>query len=323
MRRENRSGVRILWSETNPQFGKSLDMLFLDEGLTSHHFSNDCDEIANIIAGDAPDLLILDIMTPDGTAFDLIKNVRANKLGNDPFLTIIGTSWDSQTPIIDHIYECGADEAFLKPAPARRLIERIFALAADKRTFLVTSTYVGPDRRRDGPRTDDGFRLQVPSSLKARADGRPTDSGAQLDLRRQAITQINAERLQRGATQISMLVETFLPSCIAGRSDAEAITAMNEAIGIATDLKERAPLGGSGHMVELCEAFLRIAADMRRIARSPNPNSQDQKNLKLAKSLSDALSVGFNPRLSNPSSMAKDVGLQLNQDLLARRIDRR
>lgn len=314
MRREIRSSVRILWSESNPQFSRAIDSLFADEGFVTRHHAANCDEIERVLRQSAPDLLIIDVMTDGGEAFELMRDIRNGRLSDDPFLTIIATSWDAQQPVIDHIYDCGADDAFIKPAPARKLTERIFTLAQDKRQFVVTANYIGPDRRREGNRTqqEESIRLPVPSTLRARAEGRTAD-GPMIEAQRSAtIAQINEQRLQRGSLAISNAVNIFLPVCVAGRSDLDAIQAMGDAIQIAGDLRERATAGGYGHMLELCDAFIRICGEMRRIARSPNPGGQDPKNLKLVKSLGDALTIGFNPRHTN-SDIAGEIGQQVSR----------
>ncbi len=313
MRREVRPSVRILWSESNPQFARAIDGLFTDENFTTRHHAANCDEIERVLRQSTPELLILDVMTDGGEAFDLIRDIRNGRLGDDPFITIIATSWDAQQPVIDHIHDCGADDAFIKPAPARKLTERIFNLAQDKRQFVVTATYIGPDRRRDASRAqEESVRLGVPSSLRARAEGRTSD-GALIEAQRgAAIAQINEQRLQRGSLAIANAVSIFLPVCMAGRADLEAIQAMGDAIQIAGDLRERAPNGGYSHMLELCDAFIRICGEMRRIARSPNPGGHDQKNLKLIKSLGDALTIGFNPRQTN-SEIAGEISQQVSR----------
>ncbi|MFX9073442.1 hypothetical protein ABTN28_19525, partial [Acinetobacter baumannii] len=82
---------------------------------------------------------------------------------------------------------------------------RIFTLAQDKRQFVVTANYIGPDRRREGNRTqqEESIRLPVPSTLRARAEGRTAD-GPMIEAQRSAtIAQINEQRLQRGSLAIS------------------------------------------------------------------------------------------------------------------------
>ncbi|MFX7849356.1 hypothetical protein ABTK11_19825, partial [Acinetobacter baumannii] len=92
-------------------------------------------------------------------------------------------------------------------------------------------------RRREGNRTqqEESIRLPVPSTLRARAEGRTAD-GPMIEAQRSAtIAQINEQRRQRGSLAISNAVNIFLPVCVAGRSDLDAIQAMGDAIQIAGD----------------------------------------------------------------------------------------
>ncbi|MFX8689059.1 hypothetical protein ABTM39_20360, partial [Acinetobacter baumannii] len=75
--------MRILWSESNPQFSRAIDSLFADEGFVTRHHAANCDEIERVLRQSAPDLLIIDVMTDGGEAFELMRDIRNGRLSDD------------------------------------------------------------------------------------------------------------------------------------------------------------------------------------------------------------------------------------------------
>jgi DNA-binding response OmpR family regulator len=108
-----------------------------------------------------PDLVLLDVMLPDGSGFDLLRELRA--AGTTPviMLTARGDEIDRVTGL-----ELGADDYVVKPFSARELIARVRAVL--RRTSAVHAAGVR------GPTTVDGLVVD-PAARTVVLDGTALD----------------------------------------------------------------------------------------------------------------------------------------------------
>ena len=112
----------------------------------------DAQEGLKKIRAAAPDLIILDVMLPGMTGFDLCKRIRQTSSVPIIMLTARGDLMDKVVGL-----ELGADDYLPKPFEPRELVARIQAV-------LRRTQHTGSDRRRCGERT---FRCH----LRGRAAG--------------------------------------------------------------------------------------------------------------------------------------------------------
>src|SRR3546814_1821103 len=69
----------------------------------------------------------------------------------------------------------------VKPLSTRIILDRIETVALHRKPFVVTSDYIGPDRRKAVARRDSNVPLiEVPNPLREKMLGRPLDAGAQV-----------------------------------------------------------------------------------------------------------------------------------------------
>ena len=79
------------------------------------------------------DLLILDITLPDGTGYDICKNVRRNSTVPIIFLTAL----DEEINIVKGL-DIGGDDYITKPFKLNELISRIHALIRRSNIFKLS-----------------------------------------------------------------------------------------------------------------------------------------------------------------------------------------
>ena len=84
-----------------------------------------------------PDLVLLDVMLPDGSGFDLLRELRADERMPVIMLTARGDEADRVLGL-----ELGADDYVVKPFSARELVARIRAVL--RRTSAATPATAGP-----------------------------------------------------------------------------------------------------------------------------------------------------------------------------------
>jgi len=127
-----------------------------------------------------PDLLIINGEMADGDPVELVRQIRLGRIGRNPFIPVIMTSWHSEGEFVRRVVDGGIDVLMTKPFAAGQLFARIDFLVSSRPAFVATASYIGPDRRK--ARRDDTFpRFDVPNTLRDRLEGQalnPEDTAA-------------------------------------------------------------------------------------------------------------------------------------------------
>lgn len=119
----------ILVIEDEPDINKTISYNLLTEGFEPISAYNLL-EADNWIQSNSPDLILLDLMLPDGSGLDFCKRIKSkDKFNNIPI--IILTAKDDE---VDKVvgFELGADDYVTKPFSVRELILRIKAILKRK-----------------------------------------------------------------------------------------------------------------------------------------------------------------------------------------------
>ena len=119
----------ILVIEDEPDINKTISYNLLTEGFEPISAYNLL-EADNLIQSNSPDLILLDLMLPDGSGLDFCKRIKSkDKFNNIPI--IILTAKDDE---VDKVvgFELGADDYVTKPFSVRELILRIKAILKRK-----------------------------------------------------------------------------------------------------------------------------------------------------------------------------------------------
>ena len=95
-----------------------------------------------------PDLCIYDWATGPLDALTFVKNVRASESDRQSEMRLIMITGNADTRRVIEARNAGVDEFLVKPISLRALHSRLLTLVDNPRTFVRTSTYTGPDRRR-------------------------------------------------------------------------------------------------------------------------------------------------------------------------------
>lgn len=142
-----------------------------------------------------PDLLITNGEMADGDAVDLVRQIRIGRIGRNPFLPVIMTSWHSEGEFVRRVADSGIDVLMTKPFAAGQLFARIDFLVNSRPAFVTTASYIGPDRRK--ARRDDKFpRFDVPNTLRERVEGQvlnPEDVAARISTSFAAIRRLRKQ----------------------------------------------------------------------------------------------------------------------------------
>ncbi|NBK92466.1 DNA-binding response regulator [bacterium 1XD21-13] len=120
---------RILLIDDNPDLLSMLTHMLNKEGFTNLSIASCCREAREILAKELPDLIILDVMLPDGNGFSLFQEIRAK--ADLPILFLSARDEDNDRLLGLGL---GADDYLTKPFLPKELILRISAII--RRTYL-------------------------------------------------------------------------------------------------------------------------------------------------------------------------------------------
>jgi DNA-binding response OmpR family regulator len=206
----------------------------------------------------APDLLLAEVSGAETEICNVMQSVRQGTLGKNPFMVMIATTWRRDGTIVGKVLNSGADDLVARPFSTSVLGERIRAQVERRKGFVVTSNYIGPDRRRD-PNRPGVETVSVPNSLKVRMTG---DLPAEEAERRiaEAVEQskgvMNAQKVRRDAVQLCVQWRFLEQRSTDMRDFFEVLARLGS---IADEIKRRTGVADGSEKesaLELCEAIM-------------------------------------------------------------------
>jgi len=155
-----------------------------------------------------PDLALCEAQGADAELCGVIQNLRQGVNGSNPFVVIIVTAWENSNSLVSRVINSGADDLLLRPFSTAVLGNRVRTHVERRKGFVITSDYVGPDRRKDTSRPSNVDLFDPPNSLKMKIVDRLTTEqtmqrlGLELKTARELL---NSEKLRRDGFQICVL----------------------------------------------------------------------------------------------------------------------
>ena len=120
-------GRRVLLIEDEPNIIEAISFILSRDGWTVHTHSDGQTAMAKLQEG-RPDLLILDVMLPGRSGFDILREVRADPVFAD--VPVLMLTARGQKKDRDLAAELGATHFMTKPFSNAEVLETVRALAA-------------------------------------------------------------------------------------------------------------------------------------------------------------------------------------------------
>lgn len=295
-----RSTIRIMLVEPDTQLRNNLRQALMGAGLKSVHDYGSIEKMKDEFERETPDLLFIDAHAPGGDACELVRNVRFNRGGNNPFISIVLTVWQTKIDDIEKLVNTGADHIILKPLSPQLMFKRIEALIERRKPFVATSGYIGPDRRKGGREGNEVPHFHVPNTLKLKAANRKVD-GSQLqkaiDL---TLGRMNDEMVVRLAFQLAFQAERLAP--LAETGDREAPFALKDLKWALLEFLRRIDEKGNAQIVKLSKTLDEVSD---RIGNA-HPNPAEARDIELLRKLAQAINIGLRSAVS-PEDLASKV----------------
>ncbi len=200
-------------------------------------------EAIGALAVTAPDFMLVDADFNDGEGLRFIHALRHNQFATNPFIGVVAMTWQPTPNLLVRFTGSGADDLMMKPFSTRMVHERVQNLVEGRKPFVVTSDYIGPDRRKT-PRPEGQHTplFSVPNTMRLKALG-CFDRAAVADEIAVCLMAVNAQKVARQGFQVAFLVEFALPGVTVDPPGRLAVDHLLRVPGIVEDLMRRMPQG--------------------------------------------------------------------------------
>jgi DNA-binding response OmpR family regulator len=237
----NFGAIRLLLGEPNRNIREGLRSALFKRGFRDTLDADSAFKMHSMLKEYEVDIIIADTEFPDADVPGIIHMLRHGKVGPDPFIPVILLSATPTPDQIKKLMEAGADDIMIKPVAPGNLIERIDKIIASRKQFVVTTDYLGPDRR-SGQRPGAQVipTVDVPNAASSRATGRYNSEEHKKQVTSISKT-INNQKIERHIYQVGFLISQMLPLCSKGEVEAGITPHMHKLALVGEDLIERLP----------------------------------------------------------------------------------
>lgn len=215
------------------------------------------------LSGRTPDLIFCEVTGVEAELCKAIQTLRQGLSGNNPYALVVATTWRRDDTLVKLFINCGADDLLARPFSPELLGERLRAHIERRKGFVVTTEYIGPDRRRDFRSTgkdekadNSGGMIEVPNSLRMKVV-----DGLSGELAERAIAKainaanhiVNQHKMRRDAFQLCLqwrLIEQRNPSA---RDFSDMLARM---AALAAEVKRRAGGEPQDPTVKWCNSII-------------------------------------------------------------------
>lgn len=292
---KHRANVQILLADGDSVVRHGLRNALNSEGYRDVRAVGRFKAVCDTLNASAPDLLIIDSDLPDGDAIELIKAIRCNKTGKNPFLPIIVMTYDTDQSSIGKSANYGVDFVLLKPLAPADLLSRIDGVAFNRNRFVATADYIGPDRR-NGERGEGVTFFDVPNTLKDRLEGRSVDLAELSEQVKSTMKELNNSRVEQAALNLANTVDEICASYQNG----EVLDDIDRSLGRILRNLESVKEEGPKEISQLCAVLAKTVAAIRQ--RSDNA---DAGQLELLRPLSQSILLASKPDVDIDVVMAQ------------------
>jgi len=230
------------------------------------------------------ELVVAGIAECDDGVADLVRNIRRQAFGKDPFVPIILTAWSPPTELVTTAINSGADDLLIWPFSINQLRGRIAGLIRTRKRFVITDAYLGPDRRFGAGRSEKFETVEVPNALKARVE-EDNSLDASDSAVRAAMERLQSEKIRSEARRINQLAESVLEMYGAGRGGGSTSYVVS-LIKLAEQFQQSIAGSTFSHLAELALSVENVAKAMRS-----DGESGGLRNLRLLEKAARALQV--------------------------------
>lgn len=283
--------VKTLIVESEAATRSAVRNILMQNGFRGIESVNTIDEMVREVKRGTLDLLICNLTMEETRAIRAVHAMRHNVFTGNPFLVTIGLMWNPNPDDVRIAVDSGVDDIIALPLSGKQLIDRITILIKSRKPFVVTSEYIGPDRRTAGKRNNAPSKIptvEVPNTLKAKTEGKTIDLGDLQNIIDATLQDINLQKLERHSDQVVWLVNKLVPDLQIKPGAADVGEMVGRLLYTAQDMSRRLAGTRYEHIGELCLALVKVAKELKGELPSPR-----RRNIRLLPELAKSIQLAF------------------------------
>lgn len=280
--------IGILIADSNRQLRTSLKGVLHQHGFRKIADASDSEGFEREIRSTNPDLIICDVGLSGGNVCEIIHRLRHNKIGFNPFASVILFIDEPSESVVRAAAEAGVDDVQMKPVVGQKIIDRVKFLIEKRKPFVVTTDYVGPDRRkkaRPGAGVQEIPLVEVPNTIALKAKGQYNANLVQREINN-AVWDVNAQKIERHIYQVGYLIERIVPTYEKGEPDQDRLSLVVRLLKVSRDIVKRLKDSDYGHIAVLADTLVTVTKSVMENAAQPK-----RKDLDLLPELASALAA--------------------------------
>ncbi len=179
-------------------------------GLPVASEPQDIEDLSKQLTEAEPDLIVMVLESEDQVLCDIVRDIRHDMIGVNPYVVVMALTWESEQRLVDFAINGGFDDIIVMPVSISALNQRFETMIERRKEFVVTPTYIGPDRRSSSrPSTDELGTFPVPNGLRYKTTGdiEAVPSPLTLQVARRTTACHSLHRIATRVTQLATLLE--------------------------------------------------------------------------------------------------------------------
>jgi DNA-binding NarL/FixJ family response regulator len=301
--------IRVVLAEPSSHLRSEIVALMHERGFRNVNATGNLAGVLNAVNSGEVDLLIGDTKLPEGDLSDIIHQIRHGKIGHNPFIVAITLLSSSDTTLVHKVMESGTDQIIVKPFHTEEIVGHIENLTHARKAFVVTTDYIGPNRRRQArPGTQEIPLIAVPNPLRSRMTGQISEHSLKRSIGA-AQKIINEQKVIRHAYQIGWLMNQ-----IGGTDEDASVNIPYEELNkhlqrlhfVATDIALRIRQTHYAHVAGLCMTLQNMADKIMKYGF-------DAGDIRMIKQLSRVIQSAFDEKRADVDEYRRNSEREANQ----------
>lgn len=253
---------------------QSIRDMFQTEGIKNVSTHATAESLRNLMSEIPPDMLVLSDDF-DSSVFDMVKEVRHNQLGDNPFVLITVLVDPKHRDALQKAVQSGVDDIVVKPLQSTMVHERLRLVAFHRKPFIATDDYVGPERKGATPAHFSVRRVEVLNTLREKAYGRTFDQFELKEAIEESVNKVLEAQLNTHSYKLGqvcdLVLEAYETNEITPEVEAELSVLSNvlrEAALVAARLKD-------SNLQGLCLSLAETISELERHYTEPADSDLD------------------------------------------------
>jgi CheY-like chemotaxis protein len=293
--------------EKNYHHRQQLRDMFLAQGLKQVVCHSTLQSLRDLLHELPPDLLVIGDDFDPGV-YDLVKEIRFQQIGGNPFMLISMLVEPSHTDALDRAIAVGVDDIVIKPVSTERVQERLKLVTFHRRPFIATDGYVGPERKNEDPQIG-VRRIPVLNTLLEKVNGREMDKYALKAAVEGSLSQVIQAQLDSQSFRLGEVCERLVHAY-----DAGAVTedVQNDLLALAEVLRGASGLADKLKDTQLSGLCLTLADNVT--ATADHYDAPSVKEIDLIRKITSAFKMAMKPPAQGDALDTAQIRMQEEEE---------